>query len=109
MDRRQSPAEQGLREDGAYFAVWSITLPACQEGSDGQGVLGGKEGNGRIKSTELPCFCSLSQPLSSPWPSLLSLDVHGSILPQQAGMGVYQLKAIYFEIQLPDFPSFVYF
>ena len=41
--------------------------------------------------------------------SLFSLDVYGLILPKQAGNGVYQLKAIYFEIQLPDFPSFVYF
>lgn len=40
---------------------------------------------------------------------LFSLDVYGLILPNQAGNGVYQLKAIYFEIQLPDFPSFVYF
>lgn len=40
---------------------------------------------------------------------LFSLNVYGLILPNQAGNGVYQLKAIYFEIQLPDFPSFVYF
>lgn len=41
--------------------------------------------------------------------SLLLLDMYGLILPKQAGIRVYQLKAIYFEIQLPDFPSFVYF
>lgn len=107
--REAEPREQGPRADGAQFAVWSMNLPVWHEGRDGQGALGAKEGNGRIKPTELPCCCSVSCPRSPPRPLAPLAGCAWLMLPKQAGNGVYQLKAIYLEIQLPDFPSFVYF